>query len=237
MPKFTILNYNNAKTIKGELYNHATFLFYGAPHKISGYNTCANAGLCAPTCIYFQGMGRFETVQNARIRKTKLYFEDRDRFLMSINKDIMKAVTWSKKQNLTPCFRLDGTTDIGIAKHFVAQYPTLQFYDYTKILNRIEKAQNIPNWHLTYSLSEKTTPQQLEQVLATTTNIAIPFATAPDMTSTLWGRELVNADKHDLRFLDGENKIAVLKVKGKIKSNDFIVPNVEWLKNKYGMEQ
>jgi len=111
----------------------------------------------------------------------------------------------------------------------------LQFYDYTKILNRIEKAQNIPNWHLTYSLSERTTPQQLEQVLATKTNIAIPFATAPDMTSKLWGRELINADKHDLRFLDGENKIAVLKVKGKIKSNDFIVPNVEWLKNKYGI--
>jgi hypothetical protein len=237
MPKFTILNYNNAKTIKGEAYNHATFLFYGAPAKVSGYNACANSGLCADTCIYYQGMGRFPNVQNARIRKTKLYFEDRDNFLMTVNKDIMKAVTWSKKQNLTPCFRLDGTTDIGIARHFVEYYKTLQFYDYTKILNRIEKAQNIPNWHLTYSLSERTTPQQLQQVLATKTNIAIPFATAPDMTSKLWGRELVNADKHDLRFLDGENKIAVLKVKGKIKSNDFIVPNVEWLKNKYGMEQ
>jgi hypothetical protein len=180
-------------------------------------------------------MGRFPNVQNARIRKTKFYFENRDRFLMAVNTDIIKAVKWSEKQNLTPCFRLDGTTDIGIAKHFVAQYPTLQFYDYTKILNRIDKAQNIPNWHLTYSLSEKTTPQQLQQVLATKTNIAIPFTTAPDMTSKLWGRELVNADKHDLRFLDGENKIAVLKVKGKIKSNDFIVPNVEWLKNKYGI--
>ena len=233
-----ILSYNNNKTIKGEKYGHATFIFYGAPNTISGYNTCANSSEgCRANCIYYSGYGAMKNVQNARIRKTKMYFEERRDFISLVNIDIKSAIKFSERNNMEPAFRLDGTTDIGLAKHFVGLYPNVQFYDYTKIMKRVKLAEKYDNWHVTYSLSEDTTRSTIKILLAGRTNIAIPFKRVPDTGSPyrLWGRKLVDGYSTDLRFLDGDNRIVCLKAggRGRKSNSEFIVHDVKSLIDRY----
>jgi hypothetical protein len=222
-----ILSYDNAKTTKGEKYGWASFIFMGAPHTESGYNACAGSSAgCRPNCLYYAGRGAFPKVQAARIRKTKLYFEDFSTFKLSVEKDIKSALRWADKNNLAPCFRLDGTTDLGVAKHFVSNNKSIQFYDYTKCLSRIGMAAKHDNWHITYSLSENTTAKRMAILLASNSNIAVPFHDVPPPGGRLLGREIVSGDETDLRFLDGTKKIITLKVKGgkgKRSKTDFIL--------------
>ena len=210
-----ILSYDNAKTTKGEKHGWASFIFMGAPHEESGYNACAGSSVgCRATCLYYAGRGAFPQVKSARIRKTKLYFEDFTTFKSSMEKDIKSALNWADRNNLKPCFRLDGTTDLGVAQHFVSNNKTKQFYDYTKCPSRIRMAEKHDNWHITYSLSENTTTNRMRILLASNSNIAIPFHNVPEIGTRLLGREIVSGDETDLRFLDGMKKIVTLKVKG-----------------------
>ena len=233
-----ILSYNNNKTIKGEKHGHATYIFYGAPNTVSGYNTCANSSEgCRANCIYYSGYGATKTVQKARIRKTIMYFEERRDFLSLVNMDIKSAIKFSERNNMKPAFRLDGTTDIGLAKHFVGLYLKVQFYDYTKIMKRVKLAEKYDNWHVTYSLSENTTKSTIKILLAGTTNIAIPFKVVPNVGGRfrLWGRKLVDGYSTDLRFLDGEKRIVCLKAggRGRKSSSEFIVRDVKSLVDRY----
>jgi hypothetical protein len=165
--------------------------------------------------------------QNARIRKTKLFFENKRDFHNLLNGDISSFVLFSKKRNMQPCFRLDGTTDLGLGKRYAKKYTDLQFYDYTKSFNRI-MGNFVSNWHLTYSLSENTTKEQLKILLDSTHNIAIPFRTAPNPGSTLWGRQVVSGDDDDLRFKDPDSCIVALIAKGpaKHRGGDFVFDDI-----------
>ena len=245
MFKGQLLSSQNAETIKGESLGYATLVFYGSPAKTSGFNSCANSGLCADICIYYQGMGRFKNVKNARIRKTRLYFEDRPAFLDLMRIDIEKAIKWAYKKNLTPVFRLDGTTDIGIARKLAKEFPHVRFYDYTKIYRRIMQNAH-DNWHLTYSLSEKTTDAQLRTLLGSRHNIAVPIVNVPsfskpitfklsNLNSKFVDRSSVNGDQNDLRFLDGKGKIVFLKVKGKEAREGFTFKNIDRLNKRLRM--
>jgi hypothetical protein len=232
-----ILSYNNNKTVKGEKNGFATYIFYGAPNTVSGYNTCASSSKgCRANCIFYSGRGAIKSVQDARIRRTKQYFEERPDFLAQVNKDIMSAIKHSERNNMIPTFRLDGTTDIGLARHFVRLYPTVQFYDYTKVVKRVKLAEKYDNWHITYSLSENTTKGTMKILLAGTTNIAIPFKVVPNIGERLlWGRKLVDGYSNDLRFLDGVNRIVCLKAggRGRESNSEFIVRDVNSLVDRY----
>jgi len=211
-----ILTYDNAKTPKGEKYGYSSFVMFGSPHKLSGHNACAGSSAgCRELCIFYAGMGIFPNVQQARINRTVMYFEEREKFLQLVNRDIISAIKWSKKNDLIPCFRLDGTTDIGIAKHFVKDYADIQFYDYTKCMSRLRMSDKFVNWHTTYSLSENTTRRQFNILLDRNTNIAVPFHNVPKPGTSVLGRKIVCGDESDLRFRDGTNKIITLSVKGK----------------------
>ena len=70
----SLLGISNAKTSKGEDLGVLTGILYLAPHTIGGKNLCpfASAG-CAAACLYSAGRGAFNSVQRARIAKTKLF--------------------------------------------------------------------------------------------------------------------------------------------------------------------
>tara|TARA_R100001530_G_scaffold127292_1_gene96464 strand:+ start:126 stop:836 length:711 start_codon:yes stop_codon:yes gene_type:complete len=227
-----ILTYRNAKTIKGEKYGWLSYIWYGAPNTTSGYDTCPNSSPgCRKSCLYYSGFGAMKRTQNARIRKTKLYFEDKHAFDALLNSDIISARMYSKKRKMTPCFRLDGTTDLGLGKKYAKMYTDVQFYDYTKCFNRV-MSNTLDNWHLTYSLSENTTSEQMKILLTSNSNIAIPFRNVPDPGTELWGREIVSGDDSDLRFLDGRKVIVSLEAKGTAKTDGgaFVPDSVAALK-------
>ena len=113
MHKQKILGFENAKTTKGEKYNYQTAIIYMASHKQSGYNVCAEASEeCSNDCLFFSGFGGFKFTQDSRVKKTKRYFEERDEFMKQLRHEIDLFIKRCKKNNITPCVRLNGTSDI-----------------------------------------------------------------------------------------------------------------------------
>lgn len=220
-----LLTYANAKTIKGMSKQFFTFILYLAPHTLSGYNVCAKASKgCIATCLNTAGMGAFSNVQDARIRKTKLFFEDRTTFLEQLRLDIMRSSAWAVAKGYTPVYRLNGTSDIRWeTTGIIDEFPNVQFYDYTKLTNR----KDIPsNYHLTYSRSENSSEKDMLTYLTMGVNVAVVFDKVP---SSYLGFPVVNGDEDDLRFLDKPGVVIGLKAKGKARkdTSGFVVHPVD----------
>ena len=217
-----LLSTANPKIQKGTKLGYLSFILHLAPATLSGKETCPKrtAG-CTAACLNTAGRGgmfkRGETtnmIQQARIRKTKQYFEDRVNFLAQLEKDIVLGIKQATKLGLKPVFRLNGTSDLSVEKWgIIEKFPTVQFYDYTKVLGR--KVSHLPNYHLTFSAAdgnEADVARAIEQGM----NVAMVFDKLP---SEYMGVTVNDADEHDLRFLDPKGTIAGLKAKGRAKKD------------------
>ena len=219
-----LLTLGNTKTVKGEALGYQTYIMHLAPSTLSGYNTCPMASKgCASACLNTAGRGRFTATQEARIRKTKWFFEDRQSFMLQLVKDIEAAERKAAREGFIPVFRLNGTSDIrwenipitldGATYHNIfTMFPNRQFYDYTKLANRNVKALN---YHLTFSRSESNYVD-VTTMMDTDTNIAIVFDELP---ATFNGRTVIDGTETDLRFLDPKRVIVGLLAKGKAKKD------------------
>jgi len=215
-----LLTVGNTKTVKGEAMGYMTFIMHLAPSTLSGYNTCpmASAG-CAAACLNTAGRGRFTAIQEARVRKTRWFFENRDTFMAQLVKDILAAIRKAGRENMVPVFRLNGTSDIrwetvqvGGFRNIMEMFPQVQFYDYTKLQNR----RNLPaNYHLTFSRSEENYGQ-VDHMMQQGYNVAIVFDSLP---SSYNGYKVIDGTETDLRFLDTPGVIVGLLAKGKAKKD------------------
>jgi hypothetical protein len=97
------------------------------------------------------------SVQRARIAKTLLFFHDKQAFLANLWKEVAKSMKSAEKKGMTPCFRLNLTSDLPWEKikyngqNVFAAFPSVQFYDYTKSAERMTSFVNgeMPkNYHL-----------------------------------------------------------------------------------------
>jgi hypothetical protein len=232
-----LLSTGNPKILKGTKQGFNTYILHLAPADLSGYNTCPKATVgCKAACLNTAGRGgmfkKGETtnvIQQARIRKTKMFYEDRDTFMQLLVKDIELGIKQSAKIDLVPVFRLNGTSDIAFEKYEVirngityknifAAFPEVQFYDYTKILGR--KVIAIDNYHLTFSAADGN-DNDVRKAIAQGYNIATVFGikkTEP-MPEFYEGRPVFNGDDSDLRFLDPKGVVVGLYAKGKAKKD------------------
>jgi hypothetical protein len=229
-----LLTVGNPKLLKGEKKGYLSSVLHLAPANLSGKEVCPKrtAG-CTSACLNTAGRGgifkKGETtnvIQQARIRKTKAFFADRQAFLNELTVDILKTKTTAEKKGLIPVFRLNGTSDLSWEKYEVANgknifqmFPEVQFYDYTKVNNR--KVSHIPNYHLTFSNADGN-DMDVRLAMSNGMNVAVVFDKLPE---TYLGRKVVNGDETDLRFLDEKNVIVGLKAKGKAKkdASGFVV--------------
>ena len=217
-----LLTTQNYKTTKGEKLGVLTGILYLAPAKISGYEVCPKRSEgCTAGCLYTAGMGAFSNVQLARINKTKAFFENRDSFLSQLRADIKALVKKAKKLNMTPAIRLNGTSDLEWMRFgIMSEFPEVQFYDYTKVLNRLSK--DIPtNYHLTFSQSES---NAFEVVTALNSgyNAAVVFAVkkGEEMIKEWNGFPVHDGDDTDLRFMDPKGGYVIgLRAKGRAKKD------------------
>lgn len=221
----------DAKTVKGEKFGYLTGILYLAPAKLSGYNVCPwSTPGCRKTCLNTAGKGAMNHVQLARIRKTMLFKEDPSKFLDALGRDIIKLKRIAKKRKLTPCVRLNGTSDISWELHLEMKEYDIQFYDYTKNPNRMRmfldpKAVWPSNYHLTFSLSENKTIA-LGGIIGVG-NIAVVFDTkkGKPLPTTDMSIDVLDGDLSDLRFLDPPGHIIGLRAKGKARkdTSGFVV--------------
>ena len=223
-----LLSTANPKIQKGSKLGYLSFILHLAPATLSGKETCPKrtAG-CTAACLNTAGRGGMfkrgentNTIQKARIRKTQMFFDNRDAFMADLVKDIKLGIKQAAKAGLTPVFRLNGTSDLAWEKYEVAHgknifelFDYVQFYDYTKVLGR--KVSGIKNYHLTFSAADGN-EADVDKALAQGMNVAMVFDKVPD---TYLNTPVHDADEHDLRFLDPKGSIAGLKAKGKAKKD------------------
>jgi hypothetical protein len=237
-----LLSVGNPKTLKGMTQGYNTYILHLAPASLSGHNTCPKATEgCKAACLNTAGRGGMfkkgentNTIQQARIRKTQLFYNDRDQFFNLLIKDILLAQKQSIKLGLIPVFRLNGTSDISWEKYPVKMdnihyanifeaFPNVQFYDYTKVLGR--KVKVITNYHLTFSAADGNDADVVEAIKQGY-NIAMVFnlkKTMPMPEYHIIGHRAVpvfDGDESDLRFLDPKGVIVGLYAKGKAKKDN-----------------
>jgi len=213
-----LLTTQNYKTVKGEKLGYYTGILYLAPGDISGYEVCPKRSKgCTDGCLFTSGMGPMPNVINGRIRKTIEFFINRDVFLQQLIKDVKSIEKKAKKLQMTPAIRLNGTSDIEWTRFgIIDQFPTIQFYDYTKVLNRLTK-ERPPNYYLTFSRSESN-DDECSKALELGYNVAVVF---DKVVPSEWkGYEVVNGDDSDVRFIDPKGVIVGLIAKGKAKKDE-----------------
>tara|TARA_S200002703_G_scaffold14791_1_gene12681 strand:+ start:373 stop:1086 length:714 start_codon:yes stop_codon:yes gene_type:complete len=231
-----LLNNGNAKTSKGEKLGYITYGLHLAPANLSGFNVCSSASEgCTVACLNTSGRGAMSNVQNSRIAKTQKFFADKNAFVWQLAKEIGNGIKLAEKKKMTACFRLNLTSDlpwenIKVKSHekklsLMEMFPDVQFYDYTKHFNRMQKylKGELPkNYHLTFSRSE-CNQNLVDIVLSLGGNIATVFRN--ELPKTWLGKKVVNGDDTDLRFLDGQNIIVGLVEKGLAKKDEtgFVV--------------
>ena len=222
-----LLNGGNYKTSKGESFGWKTYGLHLSPFNISGNNVCPNASTgCAAACLNTAGRGIMRNVQEARIRKTQFFFDDREGFLRQLFKEIKSSVKSAAKKQINSCFRLNLTSDLPWENMVVKHFPNSQFYDYTKHLKRFVaylEGKLPDNYHLTYSRDETTPDTLVKSLCASGGNVAVVFRES--LPKTWLGVEVIDGDDSDLRFQDGNGKIVGLLEKGLAKKDEtgFVV--------------
>lgn len=217
-----LLSTGNPKLMKGQKKGYLSFVLHLSPADISGKEVCPKrtAG-CTMACLNTAGRGgimkKGETtnvIQQARLRKTKMFFDQRDQFLADLEADIRLGIKQAEKKGMIPVFRLNGTSDLSWEKYgIIEKFPNVQFYDYTKVLGR--KVKHLSNYHLTFS---KADGNDLDAAVAMENgmNVAVVFKQLPEVYRN---RTVVNGDDTDLRFLDPKGVVVGLKAKGKAKKD------------------
>ena len=232
-----LLSTGNPKILKGIKQGYNTYILHLAPADLSGFNTCpkATAG-CKAACLNTAGRGGMfkkgestNMIQEARIRKTAFFFEERAGFMEWLVADIKLAIKQSAKKGLIPVFRLNGTSDLSWEKYEVIRdgklyrniftaFPDVQFYDYTKVLGR--KISDFKNYHLTFSAADGNDVDVMKAIQQDY-NVATVFGikkTLP-MPESYNGLPVFNGDESDLRFLDPKGVVVGLYAKGKAKKD------------------
>lgn len=216
-----LITTENYKTKKGEKLNILTGILYLAPANISGYEVCPmRTRGCTDVCLYTAGMGRFSNVQKARINKTKMFFENRYEFISILKKDINSLVKKAEKLKMKPAIRLNGTSDIEWTRFSIMKdFPDVQFYDYTKVVNRLSK--ELPkNYHLTFSRAESN-DDDVKEALEKGFNAAFVFNTKKGeyLPKTWNGYPVEDGDATDVRFMNRSGSIIGLRAKGDAKKD------------------
>lgn len=212
-----LLTVKNTKTAKGMIKGFMTAILHLAPHTVSGRNVCpwASKG-CSESCLNTAGRGRFDGTQQARINRTKYYFEQPEAFRNQLIKEIEAFRMATLRKGFIPTVRLNGTSDIPkLAIEMAKEFPYLMFYDYTKSIDYLLRDDLPKNLHLTFSRSE-TNDRECLIALANGHNVAVVFEELPE---TWNGYKVVNGDETDLRFLDSDGVVIGLTAKGQAKGD------------------
>jgi hypothetical protein len=221
-----LLTTANAKIKKGEKQGYMSFGIHLAPAKQSGFNVCPSSSKgCEIACLSSAGHGAFSTVQDARNKKTVMFFKDRENFMNQLVKEISAAIKKAEKNEMTPCFRLNLTSDLAWekikhhGKTIMEHFPKTIFYDYSAVVSRMSAflSGDFPeNYHLTFSRKESN-DLAVQAIMASGGNVAAVFRGA--LPDSWMGRKVIDSDENDLRFLDPKGVICGLSTKGKAKKD------------------
>jgi hypothetical protein len=206
-------------TVTGENYLYAEMSLM-PNHRICGGSKAAG---CMDACLRNAGRGVFPNVRQARERKSEWFMSHPTGFKAQLVDELESLLKKAQKQGKTLRVRLNCLSDIswelqpclrnGMAFKGIPQaFPEIQFYDYTKLANRLGKTP--ANYHLTFSYSGVPTyKNQVKVAQGTDANIAVVFH-GKELPVTFMSRTVIDGDLHDARIDDPKGVIVGLRAKG-----------------------
>jgi hypothetical protein len=241
----------SVKLAKGNKKGYVSYCMYLAPAMESGFaNVCSDSSeQCEAGCLNSAGKGGFDVnVIYARYNKTLLFkYHKRwfyDKLYLEIQDIQRKHNSPTNREYKVPyCIRLNGTSDIPWEnikefkgkKNIFDSFPSIQFYDYTKVLKRTTYQQP-NNYDLTLSRSEGDANQRIcADAISKGWRIAVVFNRGKelyhfeningqrtkvsdgyeyDFPKTWHGYKVIDGDETDLRFLDAGGIVVGLSIKG-----------------------
>jgi hypothetical protein len=212
-----------------------------APSKRSGIlNVCpfATAGCIAACVLWFAGRTVTATVRKAAIARTKLWAFFPEVFYERLHRALGALERRARKLGVRAFCRLNVASDIDHPLDVVTDHPAITFYDYSKSVDRCDRyarGEMPANYHCSYSLSEKSTFDDVSRLLDAGVNVVIVFhshyfgprhryGVLPAAVTFTAGPDgmigptvpVVDGDVHDLRVpeFDGRGVVVGLRLKG-----------------------
>ena len=207
------------KSIK---YGELTYSLYLAPAKMSGYEVCpGRTAECSKLCLNESGMNTMtqntkgDVINDSRITKTRLFFEDREFFMKMMIAEIRSGITRARKLGYDFSVRLNNTSDISPldfcldGMNILEIFPQTNFYDYSKVKSRSEIMKQYSNYNLTYSYTGYNLTE-CQEMLLNKIKVAVVFKLVP---TTFMGYPVIDGDAYDMRYRDNITAIVGLKYK------------------------
>ena len=212
----------SVKHLKAGKFGEITYALYLAPAKSSGYEVCpGRTPECTRFCLNESGMNtmaqdvRGEHINDSRITKTRLFFEDREFFMKWLIYEIEAAQRKADRMTYKFSVRLNNTSDISPedfildGKNILEIFPTVNFYEYTKVANRIELMKQYQNYDVTFSYTGFNLTK-CQEMLLNKIRVAVVFKIVPE---TFWGYPVIDGDINDLRYRNDKGVIVGLLYK------------------------
>ena len=220
---------SSAKLIKNKkVSNNYTYVIYLSPADTSGYDVCPfSTPECRGGCLHTSGRVKVETfanmntIQKARIKKTRLFMEHPEFFMRWVIAEMQSYQKKAAKDGYAFSARLNGTSDIAWENILIDNmnlmeiFPDVQFYDYTKNPARMQKNYLLPeNYHLTFSYTGRN-EYVSKKLLAQGKNVAVIYniKKGHSLPAEWNGFEVIDGDLTDYRPLDGEGVVVGLRWK------------------------
>lgn len=150
---------SNTKMQKNKKENYLSKGINLAPHSTNGFNefdVCPKASShCRENCLGKRAGGnRYPRALAAKIMRTHFLALHPEHAIRLMDNEIEMHKNLAKKKGMTPSIRLNVTSDFSWEHHardLFDRHKDVQFYDYTKLPNRVGH-KNLPkNYHLTLS--------------------------------------------------------------------------------------
>jgi hypothetical protein len=212
----------SVKHQKSLKYGELTLSLYLAPAKMSGYEVCpGRTAECTRLCLNQSGKNigpqkeRGDFINQSRITKTRLFFEEREFFMDWLIFEVEAAIRKSIRTGLKLSIRLNNTSDLSPelftkdGKNILEMYPDIQFYEYTKVPSRVKLMERYPNYDVTFSYTGYNW-ETCKQMLENNTRVAVVFKKVPEVWE---GYEVIDGDAYDMRYKDDKQVIVGLKYK------------------------
>lgn len=195
-----------------------TFGVYLAPWNMSGYQVCAGGQNCHEFCLNGSGQNKADELAHghenskiniSRIKKTRLFYENRPLFMRILIHEIKRAQKRAKTLNMPFAIRLNCTSDLSLelfkdpvtGKNIMELFSDVNFYDYTKVSSRVKLVGKYSNYDLTFSYDGHNW-NTAEKFLKAGGRVAVVFDNNGPLPKKFCGYEVINGNNYDMRFLD-----------------------------------
>ena len=137
------------------------------------------------------------------------------------------AVRINGTSDLSPELFIDPDTGLNILQLF----PSIQFYDYTKVFNRAHLMEKYPNYYLVFSY-DGYNMEQCRMFLEMGGNIAVVFSNQERLPMYFYGRPVIDGNISDIRYTEGGGKVVGLHyhtTAANYKNGVYIEPDEEFV--------